>query len=102
MRGRAILHRRCSLVPLWLIGRWGRDEVVRDLDLTTPFNSVRVPLKPLGSGPDSVLTLTHQPARRFDGIELAEEDEARILRAVLTNFISHTTTLLTLCGLAAQ
>ncbi|MFT5684449.1 MAG: hypothetical protein ACI8RZ_005390 [Myxococcota bacterium] len=79
-------------VSLALTGHWQRGEVRQPFDMTTTLStSSRADLDALAPGADALhaeVTLSLSPARMFDGIPLAEESEARILRAVLTNLLS--------------
>jgi hypothetical protein len=85
---------------LSLTGQWRRDGEERSFDLTTTLSTSSraelTALPPTGQGSHGTLTTRLHPARMFDGIELSEESDARILRATLTHLLTDSTTNLTL------
>lgn len=84
-------------VSLALTGHWQRGEERQPFDITTSLSaSSRADLDRSVPGRHAAVTLALRPARMFDGIALAEESEARILRAALTSLLSSQATHLTL------
>ncbi|MFT4977967.1 MAG: hypothetical protein ACI8S6_003875 [Myxococcota bacterium] len=88
---------------LMLTGHWQRGSEREDFDVkSTLANSSRLTLEDtahIGTGEVATISIRHRAKSLFDGIELATESDARILRGVLTNLIAHTTTTATLTPL---